>query len=106
MVKIKCKTSYISRFKDNPIAFAADFEGEVTSDIAEFLSRDAPENFDFPEGFAVEEKSPDSPEVDKMVGEPLEKKSIKELKAMLKEKGLPVGGRKKILIDRLTGAGR
>lgn len=103
MLKIKCKSHYASRFKDKPLSFAAGFEGEVTEDIAEFLGRDAPENFTFPKGFGSR-KALDAPPADKQIAEPLEKKSVGELKAMLKEKKLPVGGRKKALIKRLREA--
>ena len=96
MVKIKCLSSYFSRFKDQPLAFAAGFEGEVTDEIADFLSRDAPGCFD------LGAKAPSAPSVDKMVSDPIEKKSVSELKVMLKERGLPVGGRKKALIARLA----
>ena len=109
MIKIKCKSGYASRFKDKPLSFAAGFEGEVTEDIAEFLSRDAPENFDRPTGFSSG-KAPSAPPEDKMIDgkeatrKVLEKASVGELKELLKSQGLPVGGRKKALIARLMGA--
>lgn len=101
MIKIKCKSNYASRFKDKPLSFAAGFEGEITEDIAEFLSRDAPENFIFPKG---SRKAPSAPPKDKQIAEPLEKKEVSELKELLREKGLKVGGRKKALIKRLREA--
>ena len=103
MIKIKCKSGYASRFKDKPLSFAAGFEGEVTEDVAEFLARDAPENFTFPKGFGSG-KALDAPPADKQIAEPLEKKSVGDLKELLRKKKLPVGGRKKALIARLMGA--
>ena len=105
MVKIKCLSDYAGRYRAvKPIAFKAGDEVEVDQDLAEYLSNDAPESFSFPKGFEAG-KDLDAPPVDKMVGEPLKKKSVGELKDMLRSKGLPVGGRKKALIKRLNEAG-
>jgi hypothetical protein len=71
---------------------------EVSEGEREWLMGDAPGCFRDFEG-----KGLDAPPEDKMIGEPLEKKSVPELKAMLKDKGLPVGGRKDQLIKRLGG---
>jgi hypothetical protein len=98
MVPVKCLSSYVSRFKDQPLAFAAGFDGEVTEEVAEFLGRDAPDNF------VIGKKAPAAPAADKMIGDPLEKKSVGELKEMLKKLELPVGGRKAALIARLKEA--
>ena len=103
MMKIKCKSSYASRFKDKPLSFGAGFEGEVTEEIADFLSRDAPGCFEFPKGFGSG-KAPSAPAVDKMVSDPLEKKSVGDLKELLRKMRLPVGGRKAALIKRLKEA--
>ena len=66
---------------------------EVSQGEMEWLMNDAPDCF--------EERGMDAPPVDKMIGEPLEKKSVPELKKMLREKGLPVSGKKEDLIARL-----
>ena len=97
MVKIKCKASYFSRFKDQPLAFAEGFDGEVTEEIADFLSRDAPGCFDIA-------KAPSAPPANKMISDPIEKKSVSELKELLRAKKLPVGGRKSALVKRLKEA--
>ena len=98
MVKIKCLSSYLSRFKDQPIAFAAGFEGEVTAEIADFLGRDSPGSFEFGS------KAPDAPSKDKMISKPIAKKSVSELKELLREKDLPIGGNKAALVARLEEA--
>ena len=104
MIKIKCITGYKGRYKGvQPLGFGVGQEIEVEDDLAEYLLADSPESFKFPKGFGSG-KAPSAPPVDKQIAEPLEKKEVSELKELLREKGLKVGGRKKALIKRLREA--
>ena len=84
----------LSDYSNQSVSYRAGVEIEVDPGEAEWLMRDSPGSF---------AKAPDAPVMDKMIGEPLEKKSVPELKEMLRERGLPVGGRKDQLIKRLGG---
>lgn len=90
MPKLLVKSDYANQ----EVSYKAGAEIIVDPEMAEWLMRDSPGSF---------EKAPDEPVMDKMIGEPLEKKSVPELKKILKAKGLPVGGKKADLIERLGG---
>jgi hypothetical protein len=95
---LKRKLLVISPYKSNFGSFEAGEVIEVSEGEKEWLMGDAPDCFR-----DQDEKGLDAPFEDKMIGEPLEKKSVPELKEMLRERGLPVGGRKDQLIKRLGG---
>lgn len=84
----------LSDYSNQSVSYRAGAEIEVDPNEAEWLMRDSPGSF---------AKAPDAPVMDKMIGEPLEKKSVPELKEMLRERGLSIGGRKDQLIKRLGG---
>ena len=75
MVKLLVKSDYQSRFKDKQIGFGHGEIIEVSEDLADFLGRDAPENF---------EKAPDRPAKDKQVSKPKKKKAAKKKPAKKK----------------------
>lgn len=89
------KLLLLSNYKSNFGSFEAGEVIEVSEGEKKWLMNDAPSCF--------VEKGLDAPPEDKMIGEPLEKKSVKELRAMAKEIGLPVRGKKAELIERLGG---
>lgn len=77
MIKLKVLSDYQSRFKDKKIGFGVGDIIEVSDDLADFLSRDAPENF---------EKAPDRPAKDKQISKPKKKKAAKKKPAKKKKK--------------------
>ena len=85
MIRLKAKSDYTSRYRDKKIGYAAGDIIEASEDLADFLSRDAPENF-----VEVKGKAPASPSMDKAVSSPsdLQGLTIKQLKGMAKEREL------------------
>lgn len=91
----------LSDYKNRELSYQTGDVIEVDFDTAEFLMRDAPGCFSYEPPL----KAMEAPPKDKMIGAPDYKKmTVPELKDELKVKGLPVGGNKSELIERLENA--
>ena len=88
------KLLVLSDYSNQEVWYQAGDEIEIDEPLAGWLMQDSPGSF---------AKAPDAPIMDKMIGEPLEKKSVPELKEMLRAQGKPVSGKKADLIKRLGG---
>jgi hypothetical protein len=98
------KLYVLSDYRNRELSFQA---GSVIENadprLVEYLLADSPESFSkTPPGA----KGLDAPPQDKMIGDAeYSKMTMPMLKSLLKAKGLPVGGKKPELVERLENAG-
>ena len=96
------KLYVLSDYNNREYRYKKGEEIEVDVFLAGYLFSDSPASFSkTPPG----DKGFDAPPQDKMIGSPdFSKMNVSDLKAALKAKGLPVGGKKGELVERLENA--
>lgn len=95
----------VSDYKNRELSYKGDSLIEVDDELADYLMRDAPENFAIHNDYSQPSKALDEPPKNKMIGAPDYKKmTVQELKDELASRGLKIGGNKAQLVKRLENA--